>query len=300
MSNSETRSPTPETIQLSELVGSFVADTEAAAEARRTGRPRGPVTGLSELDRILGGFLAPGVHVLQGAPGCGKTALSLQIASRCFYPCLYVTSEMPVLELFRRLISRETKTFLGKLKTGELGAAEARRLALATVEKLPHIAMMDATGAYAPPALLRDVATGLREKMNAEHVLIVIDSLQVWARSVRATDREAVNASEYDMVNAGLFAAAGIASQLTCPVLLVSHRNRVGNKEQGGLHASKGSGDVEYTAESIVDLTPKADQQPDANGETEVNAKVVKNRHGVVGVTARMRFCGRLQEFKEA
>jgi len=291
--------PTPQTIQLSELVSGFVADTEAAAEARRTGRPRGPITGLVELDRIFGGFLAPGLHILQGAPGCGKTALSLQIASHCFYPCLYVTSEMPTLELFRRLIARETKTFLGKLKSGEVSGADARRLALATVEKLPHMAMMDATNAYASPALIQDVAGGLRERMSAEHVLIVIDSLQVWARSVRATDREAATASEYDMINAALFAAAGIASRLTCPVLMISHRNRVGNKEQGGLHASKGSGDVEYAAETILDLTPKADQQPDANGETEVNAKVVKNRHGVVGVTSRLQFCGRLQEFRE-
>ncbi len=289
----------PKTYDLSDLISGFVSDTDAAAEATRTGRPRGAITGLTELDRLLGGYLAAGVHVLQGAPGCGKTALSLQIASRCFYPCLYVSCEMPLIELFRRLIARETQTFLGKLKSGEINGKQAQQLALATVEKLPALAMMDATNAYAHPDLIRDIAEGLREKMHAEHQLIVIDSLQVWARSVRSFGGES-DATEYDAINSALFAAAQIAARLNTPVLLISHRNRDGNKGAGGLHASKGSGDIEYATETIIDLTPKGEGQPNADGETEVSAKLVKNRHGVVGVSSRLFFSGRLQSFREA
>ncbi len=66
-----TETKTPVVTQLADLVDFFVADAEAAAIARETGRPRGPVTGLSSLDEALGGYLSPGVHIVQAAPGAG-------------------------------------------------------------------------------------------------------------------------------------------------------------------------------------------------------------------------------------
>jgi replicative DNA helicase len=289
---------TPQTLELHQLVDGFLADTEAAAKARASGIPRGPVSGLKDLDEKLGGYFAPGLHVLQGGPGAGKTAFALQIASRCYYPCLYVTAEMPALELFRRLIARETKTFLGKLKSGEISGKDARRLALATVEKLPHLVLMDAGGAYAAPSLIQDVAEAMREQRSVEHVLVIIDSLQVWSKGVRSLDSGLAAASEYDLINAALISAEAIAQRLNCPVMMISHRNRVG-QDKGGLHASKGSGDIEYMTESVIDLTAKKDQQQDANGDTEVTAHIVKNRHNAPNVYVPLRFCGRLQEFKE-
>jgi DNA repair protein RadA/Sms len=53
-------------------------------------------TGISELDRVLGGGLVPGsVVLLAGEPGVGKSTLALQIAAtaRSAAPTLYVTGE---------------------------------------------------------------------------------------------------------------------------------------------------------------------------------------------------------------
>jgi DNA repair protein RadA/Sms len=53
-------------------------------------------TGISELDRVLGGGLVPGsVVLLGGEPGVGKSTLSLQVAARAQAagPILYVTGE---------------------------------------------------------------------------------------------------------------------------------------------------------------------------------------------------------------
>jgi len=288
----------PRVVQLSDLVSDFITDTEAAAAALASGRPRGPVTALASLDDALGGFLAPGVHILQAAPGAGKTALALQCAARCEFPALFVSAEMGLLELFRRLIARETGTFLGKLKTGELGAREAMRLAVRTVEKVPSLALMDATRGHATPEMIRDAAEGLRSRTASAHVLIVVDSLQVWARSARAAGGQVSAATEYDLINAALDSVSDVAADLACPVLAVSHRNRAGQKE-GGLHAGKGSGDLEYMAETVIDLQRERDAQPDANGEVSVTIAIHKNRHGSPGVTFPVRFCGRLQEFRE-
>jgi replicative DNA helicase len=288
----------PPVTQLAGLLADFVADAEAAARARESGKPRGAITNLHSLDDALGGYLAPGVHILQAAPGAGKTAFALQIASDCAYPCLYVTSEMGLLELFRRLVARQTKTYLGRLKSGELSGDESKRLALRTIENLPCLAFMDATQLYAAPLHLKDAAELLREQFKSEHILIVLDSLQNWAKSARRVAGELSNTSEYDLITAGLDAISGVGAKLQCPIIAVSHRNRAGNRSDGGLHAGKGSGDLEYGSETVIDLTRK-DETPNSDGETNVKATIHKNRHGIPGISFDFAFSGRLQNFRE-
>lgn len=290
----------PRLTLLSDLVSEFIADTEAAQKALESGKPRGPVTGLSKLDETIGGFFSTGLHILQAAPGAGKSAFSLQTAANCQFPSLYLTAEMSVLELFRRIISRETETYLGKLKTGELGGKEAMRLAIETVKKLPSFALLDGTSGYAAPQQILDAAESLKERAGTSQVLVVIDSIQVWAKTVRGVDAEFAGASEYELLNAALGSLSALASQLKSPVLAVSHRNRVGNRSNdANLHSAKGSGEVEYLAESVIDLTRK-DEQPDSNGEVEISLKLLKNRHGVPGLNIPLKFCGRIQKFREA
>jgi hypothetical protein len=71
-------------------------------------------------------------------------------------------------------------------------------------------------------------------------------------------------------------------------------RNRQG-QVKGGLYAAKGSGDLEYASETVMELTP--DGHPDYDGVTKVQLSLHKNRHGSQGVDIDLRFSGRLQEF---
>ncbi len=293
----------PPTIDLSDLITEFVADTNDAAAAKASNKPRGVITGLTKLDQHFGGYLAPGIHVVQAAPGCGKTAFALQTASDAVYPALFVSAEMGVLELFRRLIARQTRTFLGRLKSGEISGQQAESLAVQTAKNLQHMRLMDATRAPASPKLIIENAMSLREKFQSPHVLIVLDSLHVWARgAARAENKSAENKSidpdEYSIINNALGSVASIASILNCPVITIAHRNRAGNKADGGLHSAKGSGGIEYEAESVLDLNKK-DGPDNAGGETEITAKLEKNRNGAAGVFVKLAFNGALQTFTE-
>jgi hypothetical protein len=89
----------------------------------KTEQPRGPQTGIAALDQVLGGLLAPGLHLLQATPGAGKSAMALQFASDCKHPALYSSAEMPTLELFKRLIARQPSTYLGRL-TGQMNSCK--------------------------------------------------------------------------------------------------------------------------------------------------------------------------------
>jgi len=65
-------------------------------------------TGMSELDRVVGGGVVPGSVVLVGGdPGMGKSTLMLQVASNISLqalqaPCLYVTGEESLFQLRQR------------------------------------------------------------------------------------------------------------------------------------------------------------------------------------------------------
>jgi replicative DNA helicase len=118
----------PRLLKLVQLLDEAKADAEAAHDAYTAGLPRGPITGLASLDRELGGWLQPGLHILHSNSGTGKTALGWQAVTTARHPALFVSCEMGALELLRRLTARATNTYLGCLKSGELTPALALQL----------------------------------------------------------------------------------------------------------------------------------------------------------------------------
>ena len=286
----EPSTPTPRLCRLGDLLGEWQADAEAAHAALQTGQPRGPITGLPALDRELGGALWPGMHILHGQPGAGKTAFVLQVAACCGCPCLYVTCEMAPLELLRRIAARVTTTFLGKFKTGELLPADSLEKARAAAQAAPHLTLADATQVYAAP---RWIATQARLcKGEARHLLVIVDSLHSWA------DAEPTPGTEYDKLNWALAELKKLAAMLEGPVLAVAERNRA-SMGQGGLSAGAGTRKIEYGAETVLDLGRDEKVNPDAGGEVPVSVKLAKNRHGAPGRIIELTFHGALQRFKE-
>ena len=289
----ETEAPErPQLCRMSDLLGAWDADARAAHDARKNGTPRGPLSGLPALDRELGGCFAPGVHIVHGQPGAGKSAFALQVAAKCACPCLYLTCEMAPLELLRRLTARATGTFLGRLKSGELSPSDSLALAQHGAASAPQLALVDGTRAYAAPTYLRECAHIVRGEHP--HGLIIVDSLHSWAESAPAT-----GATEYDTLNVALLSLKRLASELNCPILAIAERNR-GSMQNGGLSAGAGSRKIEYGAETVLDLERGEAAREDMAGEVEIKAKLCKNRHGAAGKSVALKFHGALQRFQEA
>lgn len=277
--------------RLGDLLSEWEQDAASAHEAHQSKTPRGPVTGLPSLDQILGGFLSPGLHVMHGQPGTGKTALALQIASACGCPALLVSCEMGRLELFRRLTARATATSLGRLKSGELPPEASLALAHRTAAKYPDLVLGDATLDYATPAWLQDAALATRG--HHPYLLIVIDSLHSWAQSWPEAQ------SEYEALNQHISLVCALAQALKCPVLAVAERRRA-QMDSGGLSASAGTRRFEYCADSVWDLSLPSNPVVDAHGSTQVQLELRKNRNGCAGQRVNLSFYGALQQFTEA
>ncbi len=279
----------PQLCRLSDLLDDWEKEAHEAYEARINGQQRGPITGISTLDADLGGALWPGLYIVHGQPGSGKTAFALQIAATCGVPSLFVSCEMAPLELLRRHTARVTGTFLQRLRSGEMRPHESMQLARRAIAAAPQLALIDATRCPAPPAYLLDCMRIVRAE--EPHFLLIIDSAQSWAESMNN------GSSEYETLNAGLAALRNLAHSLNCPILAISERNRE-SMSSGGLSAGAGSRKIEYGAEAILELGREPDARPDLTGEVPVKLRLAKNRHGAPGKSMALSFNGALQRFK--
>jgi len=291
----ETVPETPKLYRMGDLLGEWEKDAFESHAAFAENRPRGPVSGLPALDRDLGGALSPGLHILHGAPGTGKTALGLQVAASCGVPSLFVTCEMSALELLRRHTARITSTFLGRLKTGELSPEQSLTLARRAAAAAPDLVLLDATRAPASFEFLRDCSRIMQENVRQSRAatpsfLIVVDSLHSWVEGAWP------GAQEYEALNFGLAHLRRLAHDMNAPLLLLCERNRESMKN-GGQSAGAGTRKIEYGAETVIELESDQNGIPNVKGEKVVTVRLSKNRHGAAGGKTELLFNGALQSF---
>lgn len=287
----------PQLCRMRDLLGEWETEAIESHAAFKENRPRGPISGLAKLDRSLGGAFSPGLHILHGQPGTGKTALGLQIASSCRTPSLVVTCEMSALELLRRQTARVTGTFLGRLKSGEFAPQESLGLARRAAAAAPDLVLLDATRAPAPFDFLRDCASIVQQtprlaSTSVASFLIVVDSLHAWVEGAWP------GAQEYEALNFGLAQLRRLAHEMNAPLLLLCERNRE-SMRSGGQSAGAGTRKIEYGAETVIELESDPGSQPNVSGEKVVSVRLSKNRHGGAGGKTELLFNGALQSFRE-
>lgn len=282
----------PKFYQLSALLSEFEQDAEKRYDAKMNGRPIGALTGLKKLDRELGGALSPGLHVLTGSPGSGKTALALQLSCSSQCPSLYVTLEMSPIELLRRITARLSGQYLGRFKTGEFPAETALMHARKAIEQVPLFALCDGTNSPVRIENIEKFAGLTRKKQpDNEHLLIVIDSAHSLVRGWP------VIADEYTALNDGLSKLRALAQRLNCAILVIGERNRA-SMNDSGMNSAAGSRIFEYSSETVFALDKEKEKDP-ISGITKMKLTISKNRNGAPGNYINLNFTGALQEFNE-
>ncbi len=268
-----------------DLLPGVLHDAEERKAARiATGKPvMGLGTGVGKLDSLLGG-LSEGLYILAGPPSVGKTTFVLQLAAAATQeaPVLYVTYENSPSNLTLKAIASGAGISPQQVQRGWADTDELRRAAWEWRPVGERLAFVEGTGQLTV-AQVRAQALKAMNRHQAKQCLVVVDYIQLWAKA----GGDGRNLSVRERVEVLGASLRELSMRLGSPVLAIASQNRAqgeyGNgKGAAALDSLKESGDLEYSADVVMFLTP-------AKGRTcvqparAVDLTLAKNRNGDTG-----------------
>ncbi len=307
--------------------------TEAAF--KRDSHVAGVATGLTDLDKLLGGLHPSDLVIVAGRPSMGKTSLASNISYNAAtatrserdaegnlvqvpQPVAFFSLEMSSEQLATRIISEQAHVRSDSMRRGEIRQEEFDRLfeASRTLYDLPLF--IDDTPALSVPAL-RMRARRLKRQHGLG--LIVVDYLQLMQGAPGS--RNDIRVQEVSEITRGLKA---VAKELDVPVIAVSQLSRQTEQrddKRPQLSDLRESGSIEQDADVVLFIyreeyylarerpSQRANETDDAfrkrvtsyeervkaaRGIAEVIA--AKQRHGPIG-TVQLHFNGEFTQFSD-
>lgn len=258
------------------LVAQDLDDLFTSVMDRLEGREKPLPTPWTSVDAVLGEGLWPGLYVLVGGTGAGKTQWAVQLAvhaARAGQRVLYLALELSRRDLAARVVGDLSGVPWSRFLRAQVTADELSQVmhAAREVEGLPLHTECAPPYGYGADALASR-AWALRPK------LVVLDYLQLCAGRGREEPRVTVGRVAY--------VARAIARDLGAVVLVLSSTARANyaglvndpSRDPADLVGlGKESGEIEYAADGVLVLARTA-ERPDARVLV-----VAKNRHGPVG-----------------
>jgi replicative DNA helicase len=308
-------------VSFSEALTGAVKMAEEAFQ--RDGKLAGLSTGLSDLDRQIGGLHKSDLIILAGRPSMGKTALATNIAFNMarhysYSPeadggrktetggvVAFFSLEMSSEQLAMRILADASGVSSDKLRKGEIDASDYGRVRDAAIEIGESPLFIDDTGGLS----ISKLAARARRLKRQPHGLdcIIVDYLQLVTNG-DAGGREQNRVQEVSMITQGMKA---LAKELNVPIIALSQLSRqVENREDKRPQLSdlRESGSIEQDADIVMFVYREAyyvgRQEPDGEKDPAKHlewqedmdrlsgmAEVIigKQRHGPIG-TVKLSF----------
>ena len=301
---------------------------DMAAEAfKRDRKLSGVATGLSDLDRMMGGLQSSDLVIVAGRPGMGKTALATNIAfnvARAYSGerqpdgtikrldggiVGFFSLEMSAEQLATRIIAEQSGVASYKIRRGEIQEHEFARIADAAreMERVPFY--IDQTGGISIAQL---TARARRLKRQKGLDVLVVDYLQLLSGSSKKGENRVQELTE---ITTGLKA---LAKELACPVIALSQLSRQVEQrddKRPQLSDFRESGSIEQDADVVLfvyreeyylkNKEPKLGTEDYFKWQTEMEqvhgrAEVIigKQRHGPTG-TVPLQFEAEITRFSD-
>ena len=238
---------------------------DMAAEAyKRDRKLSGVATGLSDLDRMMGGLQSSDLIILAGRPGMGKTALATNIAyniARAYSSerqqdgtikrldggiVGFFSLEMSSEQLATRVIAEQSGVPSYKIRRGEIREDEFGRVADAAreMERIPLY--IDQTGGISIAQL---TARARRLKRQKGLDILVVDYLQLLSGAAKKGENRVQELTE---ITTGLKA---LAKELAVPIIALSQLSRQVEQrddKRPQLSDLRESGSIEQDADVVI------------------------------------------------
>ena len=299
----------------------------ASAAFARDGQLSGTATGLTDLDRQLGGLHRSDLIILAGRPSMGKTSLATNIAFHVAKKFRaerdeagimktaeggvvgFFSLEMSSEQLATRLLAEQSTVPSHKIRRGDITAQQYEHIRDSS-EEISRIPLhIDDTGGLSIGALS---ARARRLKRMVGLDLIVVDYLQLLTGG-NSMNSNTNRVQEVSMITQGLKA---LAKELDIPVLALAQLSRQGEQrddKRPQLSDLRESGSIEQDADVVMFVFREeyyvARSEPSEGTEEHLQwqeemeklhgkAEVIigKQRHGPIG-TVKLTFNPELTKF---
>jgi len=237
----------------------------AAKAWERDGRLSGIATGLSDLDRMMGGLQSSDLIIVAGRPGMGKTALATNIAFNIAKAYEFeqradgshatvnggvvgfFSLEMSAEQLATRIISEQAGVASYKIRRGDITEDEFHRIAEAARDMQSIPFYIDQTGGLSIAQL---TARARRLKRQRGLDVLVVDYLQLLSGSKNRSGDNRVQ--EMTEITTGLKA---LAKEMNVPVVALSQLSRQvesRDDKRPQLSDLRESGSIEQDADIVM------------------------------------------------
>ena len=258
---------------MSDLVSESLNSFEEALENR--GKLRGIPTGLSDLDRLTGGFRSGQMMVFAARPGMGKTSLALTMAEHMAVdnniPVAIFSLEMSDKELVTRMVHQRSGVSMETISTGPTEQELKKVVTSGGVISKAPLHIIDTGGL----TLNRLCAMARTLKATKDIQCIIVDYLQLIRVPKAKGKYEEVTQISQDLKQ--------LAKELRIPLIALAQLNRgvEGENRTPRLSDLRDSGSIEQDADLVGLLH---DPAPDAEGSVrQIDLHVAKHRQGRCG-----------------
>ena len=256
---------------------------------------QGIPTGLSTLDRIIGGLHRSDLIIIGARPGMGKTSLILNMARyisiNAKRKVAFFSLEMSRDQLAQRMLSFDAAVDISRLRQGGLSADEWERISTATSTLYQSELFVDETAAVT----VQQIKSKVR---RLKPDIVFIDYLQLITPSNDSDNR-------VQQVSKMTWALKIMAKELNIPVVVCSQLSRA-SQAKGTSHVPqlsdlRESGSIEQDADIVLLLHRPhyyaiTEEVPEDIDPNEAQCIVAKNRHGSTEI-AKLRWDGRFAKF---
>jgi replicative DNA helicase len=241
-------------------------------------------TGFIDLDRMLGGLHGAELLILAGRPSMGKTAVAANIAEHVAVKTkkgvLFVSLEMNKLELAERMMCSYARVNGHKLRNGNLGPDDHRKL----VEKASSMFDSPLHIDDNPSRTMTEIAaTARRLKRRGDLSLIIIDYLQLIEPDNSRDPRQEQVAKIARRLKV-------LARSLDVPVMCLAQLNRKAEETKDNrprLSHLRESGSIEQDADVVMFVHREeyyaTTEEEKARLKGQAELQVAKQRNGPTG-----------------